>query len=398
MSSYATIDLETSIKNRGEDAVGKNKASPFHKENKICYTGMKSGGVYEEWESVKFSRKYLSIPYHVKMLVGANIKFDLLYLMRDYEYVREWLKTGRIWDVQLAEYLLTGQEHKWAKLDDLAVKYGGSVKDDRLKELWDNDVDTEDIDPDIISPYLEGDVLNTELVFKKQIEQAKDMDMLPLMWEQMDALLATTEMEFNGMAFDKGRCLRDSMAIMRNVDSAECELTNTIADVLDIDYTAANCSSVDQVSKTLFGGEVTEKVDQPVLNDDGTAYRFKSGKRKGEVKTVLKNVFKHVRGFGFTPLEEWKTKKEGVYKVNDDVLKALRRHPNIEPDEASFIETLMYFRKLNKDLKTYYIGYSNLVWHDGCIHPQFNHCATATGRLSHSAPNLGNVSHSKEDD
>ena len=397
-SNYATIDLETSIKNRGENAIGKNKASPFHKENKICYIGWKNGDSYSGSRPHALPFKF-GIPDHVKLLVGANIKFDLLYLMRDYEDVREWLKTGRIWDIQLAEYLLTGQESKWAKLDDMAVKYGGTVKDDRLKELWDDDVDTEDIDDDIILPYLEGDVTNTELVFKNQIEQAIEMDMLPLMWEQMEALLATTEMEFNGMKFDKVSCMREARDISLQVEYARNELELKIADVLQIDYREANCSSVDQISKTLFGGTVTEKVEEPVLNDDGTPYRFKSGKRKGEVKTVLKNVDRYTLGLGFTALPTWGTKKAGVYKVNDEVLKKLRTQAAGTKITDQFLDTLIEFRKLNKDLKTYYYGYSELVWtHDGCIHPQFNHCATATGRLSHSAPNLGNVSHSKGDD
>ena len=123
MSNYATIDLETGIKNRGENAIGKNKASPFCKDNKICYSGVKRNGNLrlDNLIGTSFS-DYIKPEYGVKLLVGANIKFDLLYLMRDYEDVREWLKTGRIWDIQLAEYLITGQDSKWAKLDDMAVK------------------------------------------------------------------------------------------------------------------------------------------------------------------------------------------------------------------------------------------------------------------------------------
>jgi len=195
MSNFATIDLETSIKNRGPDAIGKNKASPFHKENKICYVGLKdSRDVVHTSNYLRKRATKWNIKDNIKLFVGANIKFDLLYLMRDYEEIQEWLKTGKIWDVQLAEYLLTGQEWLYPHLGDkrdkegnvtkqgMATKYGGTDKDNRLAEMWNNGVDTEDMDEDIIIPYLKDDVLNTELVFKAQVALAQDRGMLPLMW------------------------------------------------------------------------------------------------------------------------------------------------------------------------------------------------------------------------
>ena len=36
---YVVIDLETSIKNRGEEAIGDFKASPYHPDNKIVAVG-----------------------------------------------------------------------------------------------------------------------------------------------------------------------------------------------------------------------------------------------------------------------------------------------------------------------------------------------------------------------
>ena len=392
MSNYATIDLETSVKNVGENAIGKNKASPFCKDNHICYLGSKRGN---EITTVG-NPAHITVPPDVKLLVGANFKFDLLYMMRDSGDIREWLKTGKVWCIQLAEYLLTGQESKWGKLDDMAVKYGGHVKDDRLKEMWNNGVDTEDIDEDIIIPYLEGDVTNTELVFKQQVAKAQEMDILALIWTQMDALLATTEMEHNGMAFDKQSCVEDSIAIREEVSEIEERLNGVIAGYLNIDIKDAKCGSPKQVSTLLFGGEVMRKVAVPVM-EDGAEARYKTGKRKGQVKTILKQVFEEVSGFNLTPDPTWVTKKAGTYQVNDKVLEELLVQHSGTVASNTFIKELQTFRKLNKDLRTYYQGYSELVWSDGRIHPQFNHCATATGRLSHSAPNLGNVSHSKED-
>ena len=38
----------------------------------------------------------------------------------------------------------------------------------RLKELWDAGVQTEDMDSEMLATYLEGDLLNTEIVYKAQ--------------------------------------------------------------------------------------------------------------------------------------------------------------------------------------------------------------------------------------
>ena len=401
MANYRVIDLETSIKNRGENAIGSNKASPFHSSNRICYYGDSTG-------NIKVTSLFDYYDYSdVKLLVGANIKFDLLYLMRYHDEVREWLKEGQIWDIQLAEYLLTAQQWLYPHLGDkrdkktgkvtvqgMATKYGGVDKDSRLTEMWDNNVDTEDIDPDIILPYLKGDVDNTELVFKAQVQYANELEILPFIMSQMEALLATTEMEFNGMEFDKEQCVLDAVTMRTRVRGIHVKLSRVIADTLNIKLIDANPSSNNLISLVLFGGNVKEIKAVPVLNEDGTQYLYKTGARKGQVKTKLETVLTIVDGFGYTPKPEWLTKKAGVYQVGDDVLRSL---PLGSSTAAEFITDLSVFRGLSKDLKTYYEGYSELCWPDGRIHPQFNHCATATGRLSHSSPNLGNVSHSKED-
>ena len=92
------------------------------------------------------------------------------------------------------------------------------------------------------------------------------------------------------------------------------------------------------------------------------------------------------------------TKKKGIYVVNDEVLAKVAKTATFStPHSGKFATDILKFRKLNKDYTTYYVGYSDLVWpHDGCIHPQYNHSIANTGRLTHSAPNLGNVSHNKD--
>jgi len=53
---------------------------------------------------------------------------------------------------------------------------------------------------------------------------------------------------------------------------------------------------------------------------------------------------------------------------------------------------VLKLRKVTKDAGTYFEGYSKECWeHDSCIHPNYNHAATNTGRISCTKPNVMNI-------
>jgi len=164
--TYLVLDLETSIKNRGEEAIGGMKASPWYSLNKIVMMG----GLVEEDDAVKI-KKYPALDTPLRrdadIIIGHNIKFDCHYLMRDSEDFRDALVKLQIWDTQLAEYILSGQTMLYPSLDQCSEKYGGVLKDDAIKEYWDNDIDTEDIPEEQLQEYLVHDVENTHLVFPR---------------------------------------------------------------------------------------------------------------------------------------------------------------------------------------------------------------------------------------
>lgn len=68
-----------------------------------------------------------------------------------------------------------------------------------------------------------------------------------------------------------------------------------------------------------------------------------------------------------------------------DVLEKLK-------DSHPIIESLLTYRKLQKIYSTYAEGLQKYIRDDGRIHTLFNQCATQTGRLSSSEPNLQNIS------
>jgi len=392
------LDVETSIKNVGEDAIGTQKASPFHPDNKIVALGM-----YPLFHELKDPvimwypdlKGITGVPN--ELLIGHNIKFDLLHMYHS-ESFRTCAKDIHIWDTQLAEYLLTGHQSKWSSLNDLAMKYGGTIKDERIKEYWDNGIDTEDIPKEELGEYLKEDLKNTAIVFYAQLEQADKLGMLNLIHNQMEALMATTEMEWNGIYFNKAEAteVEDDLRHQINLTALVCNhyissafdaaLTFNSFKLLTFDqiYDGNPVASSDILSLVLFGGTFKYKVSK------GTGEKYKTGSRKGQEKTRYYTESVDLPGI-FVPQSDWKAKKAGRFLTNDEVLQKLLSYVS-GPAIGDFLKNVLKWRELNKDLNTYYSKYLDLVWPtDNCIHAQLNHTATATGRLSSSNPNIQNL-------
>ena len=148
--------------------------------------------------------------------------------------------------------------------------------------------------------------------------------------------------------------------------------------------------SPDQISLTLFGGEWKyRKAVEQRDPETGELLRYKGGQKAGQVKSRIEKVVFKVKGLGFKPKAldiprlkngNWSTDSEYLAKIDSD-----------------FARKVVEYRELDKDAETYYRGYGQLVWFDGCIHPRINQEATRTGRQSSSDPNLQNVSSEDEE-
>lgn len=218
--SYTTWDCETTIKQRF-----KRKATPFGGINwVVTHAFKKKGGAVEEY---RFGAQrpgpgwLVPVLAGTRLLVGFNIKFDLLHALQDEANLEAWMSYvaggGNVWDCQLAEYLLNGmgQRDHMLSLDEVAPRYGGNVKVDEVKALWAAGVDTHEIDPELLTRYLcggddeqgvfqLGDIENTEKIALAQIARAREAGQLKSILLNMGALLCTVEMERNGMFVDVG--------------------------------------------------------------------------------------------------------------------------------------------------------------------------------------------------
>lgn len=355
------IDLETTIR----CPVGNNTGNPMWRGNKVIAAGFQVVGGTRPC-SVKYDREGLVLTplRHVcdtaSLVIGHNVKFDLLYIYRDTSNT-----LPRIWDTQLAAYLLSGQKHMYASLDELTAEYVGehALKDDKIKGYWKAGVQTEDIPKEELLDYLKGDVENTAKIFESQWAEAEALEILPLMFTQMDALRATIEMNRNGMRVDWNyvEVQRDNYAAVL----AEAQY-NVALEAPDLDT-----ASPKQLSLYFFGGEekFKEKVD---------AGFYKNGKPKTKTVESVRKVDGKYPATG-------ELGKSGYYSTDDSVLRDLAtlRHDKVA-------EQLLIIRECSKIKDTYYEGLLVLRFPDDNIYPNLNHCATKTGRLSSTNPNLQN--------
>tara|TARA_R110000824_G_scaffold3120_4_gene14408 strand:+ start:1597 stop:4026 length:2430 start_codon:yes stop_codon:yes gene_type:complete len=101
---------------------------------------------------------------------------------------------------------------------------------------------------------------------------------------------------------------------------------------------------------------------------------------------VRKLLFKE---WGLVP--EKYNEKTGEPSTDDETLRKLITHHDLEPDRRDFVQAVRMVRRYSKLLSTYIRPLkSDMVMRDGRIHPSYNRLP-ATGRYSSSSPNAQNI-------
>ena len=324
MARYMILDLETQTHKKY-----KRKANPFLPENYIVARGWKYQG--DKRATAQFfpdaqSVPQLDIPDDVDVLVAHNAKFELLYEMRfSKDSLHAFFKRGgKIWCSQYAEYLLQAQQQKYhmAPLDEVAVTYGGRVKTDGVKLLWEAGVQTSDIDQDLLEDYLigteeegrnSGDIGNTELIYLGQLEAAKDKNMLQAIRCRMDGLCCTSEMEFRGLKVDRARAMADFAKRTEELAAANEELDKHTAFIPE--EVKFNWASGTHKSCLIFGGTIKyDKSDTYIDEATGQLARLKAKAAwplfNGEPIDPARCVFSESK-------QLWAFKDNGRWKAQD---------------------------------------------------------------------------------
>lgn len=310
------------------------------------------------------------------IIVGFNFKFD-------YHWLQKWginLADKRLWDCQIAEFVLERQQNPYPSLEQAAVKYDLGHKIDVIKqEYWDKGINTDEIPWGVLKDYAVQDALLTLGVYHKQQSQVqgRQRQLLSLLNADLHVL---QEMERNGIVYDEQLCETRSAELEGEISERQAFLNNFYPDI------PINWGSGDQLSAFLYGGTIT----QTVKVHDGF---YKSGAKKGQPKFRNSEV-EHQLPRLYTPLKGTELKKEGFYATNEDTL--LKLKGNKGP-----LKVLLELSKLEKLNGTYYKGIPKLNremnWPTGLLHGNFNQCVAGTGRLSSNKPNLQNFASDLQD-
>lgn len=459
MKGYLTFDLETTT----TTYMGR-KASPFYDGNWIVAVGWAYGdeqpqgfhtGFGEEADRHGAEGWFAKIlaKHDPQYIVGFNIKFDIQWAIKhpvDYEAYQDWIaRGGQLWDTQLVEYLLDGQkqESHMLSLDEVAPRYGGNLKIDEVKALWRAGVQTHDIPQQLLMDYLigrgddHGDIGNTRLVFLGQVATAKKRGQVKSIQLNNGALVATIEMERNGLYVNTELGRQQAKKLAEQSASLIASLQTSLPTDLPFEF---KWTSRRQLSALIFGGVIPYKQrvhqmdesgepayamkdeEQWVLSDGTTTpsapgvaglsdsgyAKYTGGKKAGLYKTKkvkvpdyskpkLKWETFHYTFPGFTePKKEWEGAEKGVYSTSADVIDELGGRG------IPFLDQFADFKDIMKDLGTYYIteefdedtgelvkakGMLTLVGADGLVHADISMVSTVTGRFAHSKPNVGNL-------
>jgi DNA polymerase I-like protein with 3'-5' exonuclease and polymerase domains len=212
-------------------------------------------------------------------IVGFNIKFDLLWVWDSPSFQAALKRGARIYCGQYAEYLLGGhtQEVQMCSMNSIAEKYGGGCKIDAVKEMWEDGYLTSQIPPDLLHDYLVGtdeivgDVMNTWKIFCGQVARMKaehPPEFRTMFKFRMDGLLATTEMEYNGVYCDTEVAEELRKDLIKELETATAELEQFIPK-LPPELTF-NWGSAVHKSCLIFGGVVKYERWLPHTDETGT--------------------------------------------------------------------------------------------------------------------------------
>ena len=361
------LDVETTTHNKGH---------PYDARNKLVCWSYATDTYSGTWSA---NDLHLIEPMLAAetLVVGFNFKFDLHWLIKSGVYQ---LRDKHIWDVQIAEFILSHQTNRFPSLNETCERYGFESKLDIVKtEYWDKGINTDQIPWKILESYATRDAELTLACYhaQRKLMTPAQVRLCYLMCQDMKIL---QEMEANGIPFDEQLCEQRAMEVDDKISTLKGKLSAIYSSV------PINFASNDHLSAFLYGGTVKEEAKEHI------GY-FKTGAKAGQPK--YKNiVIEHKLPRLYEPLKGSAMAKEGNFATDEGTLRKLKGNKNI-------VNMILELSKLEKLNGTYYNGLVKLRkemnWEQGMLHGNFNQTTAQTGRLSSSRPNLQNFASELQD-
>ena len=436
-----TVDVETSWQ---KNENGGYDPSPFHQDNILVSVGLNSYWG-DEYYFTNHSERIDEGCFHkiqetldkTTLLVGHNIKFDLMWLLEaGFKY------SGRVYDTMLGEYILNKGIRKSLTLEMSCRRRKIGSKDSAIKEWMDRGVSFENIPADVVEEYGKIDVQITRRLFDSQmadfkLEKNKHLLMTAKMMNEF--LVVLSDMERNGININ----IEDLNSVEREFRAEFAYLKQKIDKIVykQMGDTKINLSSPEQLSWLIYSIKPKDKkewckifnigIDKNTgknkkrpqysrlqfrnLVTDNTIPIFKTVaqqclhcKGKGVIKKIKKDgsPFKNYskcpecdgEGYIYTEMAKYagfRQRPKSVYDVSEsgfrtDKITLSKIAAEAEGEFKEFIDAVVRHNAVDTYLNTFVEGLKNFTNEKGFLHPKFMQAVTATGRLSSRDPNFQN--------
>ena len=289
-----------------------------------------------------------------RLLVGHNLKFDLMWLRAKTGYVHQ----GPVFDTMVALHLLNENTpskglkwaaHQYTGLGDYAkdveafFKFKGehwSVEEDQINRTSESGRQAH-VSRETMDIYCGWDASATWEIYEKLKRELKEEGLSQLMDMEMRVLLALHEMEWNGMEVDPTVAER----MKRRYRNRKAALKRAICAAFEAADPLPEGFSLDSPSK--LGSVLFNQLRLPVI--------------------------------GRTPT--------GAPQVNEAALSAL----STDKQWGKTIQKILEYRQCGKMISTYLNNMLDLRDANNKVHPSYKLTGARTGRLSCTEPNLQNI-------
>lgn len=373
------LDIETDLINKDYSIAGQTRQIILVGTRQVR-TGRKS--IYTPEYIPSFTKDRL-------LLIGHNISYDIIQMCKSFPEFYTNIKnfTYMIWDTALFEHMKYGQSFKYPSLEECLTRRELKVtKDKGVSDLIKSGICPSEIykvEPDRLTKYLERDLEATEQLFTEQWIEFNTFEKktINLYLQRMQFLHTTILMSLNGMPFDTLQAVVAATDIRDQLQSLEEALRIMMES--DLPHLASgqlyterlNPGSNDQVAWWLYGGEIALDIQESVGF-------YKTGRKAGQEKFRKTKIF--------VPTAQKVAIPIGHMGVSEAELLEMKK-AGCSVIAAAFIDDLLKYRHLKKELTTYYESYIEFTNPDGRVRCDYNHTSTHTGRISSSKPNLQNV-------
>ena len=436
-----TVDVETSWQ---KNENGGYDPSPFHPDNILVSVGLNSyfgDEYYFTNHSERIDRgcavKIQETLNKTTLLVGHNIKFDLMWLLEaGFKY------NGRVYDTMLGEYILNRGVRKSLTLEMCCRRRKIGSKDSSIKEYMDRGISFENIPADVVEEYGKIDVQITRSLFDSQmadLKSEKNKGLLMTVKMMNEFLVVLSDMERNGINVD----LNELDKVEKEFRAEFAYLKQKIDKIVyrQMGDTKINLSSPEQLAWLIYSMKPKDKKQWAKIFNVGIDKNTGKSKRrpnysrqqfrnlvadnteviyrtvaeqcigchgKGVIKRIKKDgsPFKNYtkcsdcdgEGYTYTPMAKvagFRQRPRSVYDIAEsgfrtDRITLSKIASEAEGEFKEFIDAIVRHNAVDTYLNTFVEGLKNFTNEKGFLHPKFMQAITATGRLSSRDPNFQN--------